>query len=70
MLAALAALSERDRELLMLIAWEGLDHAAAARVLGTTRANIAVRLHRARRRLARQLEPATTVSLNEEHACA
>ena len=52
---ALARLPERDRELLMLVCWEGLDHAATACVMGTTRANVAVRLHRARRRLARQL---------------
>jgi RNA polymerase sigma-70 factor (ECF subfamily) len=53
---ALACLPERDQELLMLVCWEGLDHSAAASVLGTTRANVAVRLHRARRRLARELQ--------------
>jgi RNA polymerase sigma-70 factor (ECF subfamily) len=53
---ALARLPERDRELLMLVCWEGLDHAAVASVMGMSRANVAVRLHRARRRLARELE--------------
>ena len=52
---ALAGLSERDREVLMLVAWEGLDPAGAARVAGCTRATFAVRLHRARKRLDRAL---------------
>jgi RNA polymerase sigma factor (sigma-70 family) len=53
---ALQCLPERDREVLILIAWEGLDHAAVARVMGCTTTNVAVRAHRARRRLARELE--------------
>jgi RNA polymerase sigma-70 factor (ECF subfamily) len=52
---ALACLPERDRELLLLIAWEDLDHSTVARVMGCTSANVAVRLHRAKRRLAREL---------------
>jgi RNA polymerase sigma-70 factor, ECF subfamily len=52
---ALAELSERDREALMLIAWEGLDAKRAARVAGCSRATFAVRLHRARQRLDRAL---------------
>ena len=52
---ALAGLSERDREVLMLVAWEGLDPAGAGRVAGCTRATFAVRLHRARKRLDRAL---------------
>jgi RNA polymerase sigma factor (sigma-70 family) len=56
LLRALAALPERDREALMLVAWEGLGNAAAAAVMGCTKATFAVRLHRARRRLARSLE--------------
>jgi RNA polymerase sigma-70 factor (ECF subfamily) len=49
--AALARLSDADREVLMLIAWDGLEPARAARVLGCSRGALAVRLHRARRRL-------------------
>jgi RNA polymerase sigma-70 factor, ECF subfamily len=49
--SALASLRESDREVLMLIAWEGLDPAHAARALGCSRATLAVRLHRARGRL-------------------
>jgi RNA polymerase sigma factor (sigma-70 family) len=54
--AALARLSERDREALMLAAWHGLSGKRAARAAGCTRAAFDVRLHRARRRLAAQLE--------------
>lgn len=49
--AALAKLSERDREALMLTAWEGLRPAEAAAVLGESQGAFRVRLHRARRRL-------------------
>jgi RNA polymerase sigma-70 factor, ECF subfamily len=52
---ALAELSERDREALMLVAWEGLDAKRAARAAGCSRATFAVRLHRARQRLDRAL---------------
>ena len=53
---ALASLSDRDREVLLLVAWEGLEPAKAARVLGCSRNALAVRLHRARRRLAAALD--------------
>jgi RNA polymerase sigma-70 factor, ECF subfamily len=52
---ALAYLPERDREALMLIAWDGLDHRTAAQVMGCTTGSLTVRLHHARRRLARAL---------------
>jgi RNA polymerase sigma-70 factor (ECF subfamily) len=52
---ALAQLPDRDRELLMLVAWEGLEPAQLARVLGVSRGTANVRLHRARRRLAAAL---------------
>ncbi|HYN93750.1 MAG TPA: RNA polymerase sigma factor [Pilimelia sp.] len=52
---ALAGLSALDQEILRLIGWEELTVAEAARVLGCTSATAAVRLHRARRRLARAL---------------
>jgi RNA polymerase sigma-70 factor, ECF subfamily len=48
---ALASMSARDQEALRLIGWEGLDLAAAALAMGCTRTAMAVRLHRARRRL-------------------
>ena len=48
---ALARLSEADRELLLLIAWDGLSPAEAATVLGVKPTTARVRLLRARRRL-------------------
>ncbi|WP_053225942.1 RNA polymerase sigma factor [Solirubrobacter soli] len=51
LLEALAALRADDREVLMLTAWEGLDAAAAAAVLGCSTAAVHTRLHRARGRL-------------------
>lgn len=50
-LEALSALGETDRELLMLVGWEELSPAQAARVLGITALAARSRLHRARRRL-------------------
>ena len=49
---ALAGLRERDRELLLLVAWEGLRVDEAAQALGVRSGTLAVRLHRARQRLA------------------
>lgn len=54
--AALARLSERDREVLLLTEWEQLPAADAAQVLGCSVATFHVRLHRARRRIAAWLE--------------
>ena len=53
--SALAGLRERDRELLMLVAWEGLRVHEAAEVLGVRSGTLAVRLHRARKRLSEAL---------------
>jgi RNA polymerase sigma-70 factor (ECF subfamily) len=57
-LRAFATLSEHDREALRLIAWEGLDHGAAARAAGTSRVAFTMRASRARRRLAAALADA------------
>ena len=54
---AFATLSERDREAIRLVAWEGLSPADAARAAGCSAATFAVRLSRARKKLAGQLEP-------------
>lgn len=53
--AALDRLRPDDREILTLSAWDDLDNEEIATVLAITPANAAVRLHRARRRLAREL---------------
>jgi RNA polymerase sigma-70 factor, ECF subfamily len=54
-LRALGALREPDREALLLVGWEGLESAQAARVLGVRANTFAARLYRARRRFARAL---------------
>jgi len=54
-LRAFTSLSEPDREALRLVAWERLSIQDAARVAGVTRAAFAMRVHRARRRLAAHL---------------
>jgi RNA polymerase sigma-70 factor (ECF subfamily) len=55
-LAALSALDERDRELLTLLAWDELSRSEMAAVLGTSTANVRLRIHRARKRLERELD--------------
>ena len=52
---ALASLTASDQEALRLVGWEELDLAQAALALGCSRSAMAVRLHRARRRLERAL---------------
>lgn len=56
--AAFALLAEQEREVLRLIAWDGLDTGDAARVFGCSPGAFRVRLHRARRKLEKQLEAA------------
>jgi RNA polymerase sigma-70 factor (ECF subfamily) len=71
---ALASLTEDEREVLILIAWQGLAPREAARVVGCSYAAFRVRLHRARKRLAQAMEAAPAVrtrsrvrnNLNEE----
>jgi RNA polymerase sigma-70 factor, ECF subfamily len=53
---ALAALGEADRELLLLVYWEGLAPSRAAKVVGLAPAAARTRLWRSRRRLRRALE--------------
>jgi RNA polymerase sigma-70 factor (ECF subfamily) len=55
---AFRELSDDDRELLGLVAWEGLDHSGIAAVLGCSRGAARVRLHRARKRFSRALRSA------------
>src|SRR5213082_2616144 len=53
---AFARLSEADREVLRLVAWEQLSLRAAARALGCSQVACRVRLHRAKRRLTSHLQ--------------
>jgi RNA polymerase sigma-70 factor (ECF subfamily) len=54
-LHALACLSDTDREVLLLVAWDGLSVREAATTLRCTRTAMKVRLHRARRRFRTEL---------------
>lgn len=56
MQSALDRLLPAEREVLELIAWEGLSAAQAAAALGCSQVAIAMRLHRARRRFRRLFE--------------
>lgn len=53
---ALARLSSDDRELLMLVGWEGLSISDIGVVVGASPANVSVRLHRARKKFAKHLQ--------------
>ena len=54
-LAALGRLTELQQEVLLLIAWDGLSQREAAAALGCSRGAVALRLHRARKRLEQAL---------------
>ena len=54
--AALAVLPAGEREVIELLAWEGLSPGEIATALEIARATVYVRLHRARQRLTRALE--------------
>lgn len=54
-LMALAQLKPDDQEILRLVVWEALSHRQVAQVLGCADSSVAVRLHRARTRLTKQL---------------
>ena len=54
-LEAVGALREADRDLLTLSVWDGLTNHQVALALGISPGAVAVRLHRARTRLAREL---------------
>jgi len=57
LLHALDQLSQREREALLLVAWDGLDNRQAALVAGCTPRAFRTRLARARARLAAALLP-------------
>ncbi|MFB2581318.1 RNA polymerase sigma factor [Herbiconiux sp. P15] len=58
LIAGWRQLSLTDREAIALHAWEELTDTEAAKVLGCTRATYAMRLSRAKRRLAQVMNPA------------
>lgn len=55
--AAVHKLKPKDREIVMLYAWEDLPRDTIAKIMGMTRAAIDQRIHRSYQRLARALEP-------------
>ena len=55
-LATLATLRERDQEILRLAAWEELSHGEIAALVGCSENAVAIRVHRARDRLAKAIE--------------
>jgi RNA polymerase sigma-70 factor (ECF subfamily) len=62
-LRGLAALSDADREVLTLVAWHGLTPGEAASVVGCTSTAFFVRLHRARKRLAKAIDEQARVEV-------
>jgi len=65
---ALGSLADRDVEALTLVTWHGLDLQSAAAVVGCSPRAFTVRLHRARRRLARAVR--ATDHTQEPHRAA
>lgn len=63
---ALRRLSQDDREALLLRYWEELEPAQIAQAMGCSRRTMAVRLHRARLRLRRELETVGDQSHQEQ----
>jgi DNA-directed RNA polymerase specialized sigma24 family protein len=55
---AFRSLPDDDRELLSVVAWEGLEREKIAKALGLSRNAVRIRLHRARRHLSRALAAA------------
>ncbi|WP_204286253.1 RNA polymerase sigma factor [Microbispora amethystogenes] len=62
------SLSDNDRELLSLVAWEGLGHEEIAAMLGLSRNAMRIRLYRARKRFSRALDEAGVPSTAKSRA--
>lgn len=67
MQTALDRLLPAEREVLQLLAWEGLSAAQAAEALGCSRVAITLRMHRARRRFHRLLAEPPEQTLLTNH---
>ncbi|GAA3812078.1 RNA polymerase sigma factor [Streptomyces phyllanthi] len=68
--AALAGLSARHRDVVLLVAWGGLDYEEAAEALGVPVGTIRSRLHRARSRLREALGGSDPTAFREADAHA
>jgi len=62
---ALGRLAETDREILLLVSWEGLSCTDLAHLLGCSAIAARIRLHRARGRLTVEMEQLGIVSKQE-----
>lgn len=62
--AAISRLKSSDRDVLSLVLWEQLSHSEAARVLGCSVNAVALRLHKARCRLRKELALGHEPSVN------
>ena len=67
LLEALLELSEQERELLMLSAWERLSTSELAKALGCSANAAAIRLHRARKRLTEVYEKENDATGHKGH---
>ena len=56
LLQAMRELREEDREVLLLLAWEEMSHAEIAHTMGITANAVAIRICRARKRLADRID--------------
>lgn len=65
---AMDRLSDSDREILQLWAWEGLEASEIARVMDLTNNAASIRLHRAKKRLGENLEKARKVEAASGHS--
>jgi RNA polymerase sigma factor (sigma-70 family) len=66
LLQALAALSARDRDVLLLIAWADLSYEETAAALGIPLGTVRSRLNRARRKVREALGGQDPTSMNQE----
>lgn len=62
---AVANLRDRDQELIRLAYWDELPHAVIGNLLGVPRSTVDVRLHRAIRRLRKELARSTHIQIEE-----
>ncbi len=53
---AFSRLASKDQEVLRMVTWDELSNEEAAEVLGCSKNALAIRIHRARRQLARQMQ--------------
>ena len=66
MAGALAGLPAGQRDVLLLVAWQGLEYEEVARALGVPVGTVRSRLYRARTRLKKSLGPADLTMTTEE----